>query len=279
MNSLSNTIPEVDFTNIDNMNDPAITFSVTDYIRLQKGVIDLKTQALTIFSPKSDSRILDVGCGTGEDVRQLSHAVGDQGYVIGVDKSEVMIAEAIKRSKDYNNIKFQTADIEHLDFNNETFDGCWCERVLQHLDDPRRAISEMTRILKHGSKLVILDTDWETFVIDAPNRSITRVILNLFCDDLRNGWIGRQLSRICKEASMTDITPFASVVDGNDYRLLFSGLGLGEITKRAVEQSLITQESLDKWMNDIKEADIKGQFFYSVTMFGVCATKPHSYKL
>ena len=59
----------------------------------------------------------------------------------------------------------------------------------------------MVRVARPGARLVVLDTDWETFVIDTPERAVTCKVLNFFCDSLRNGWSGRQLPALFHETS------------------------------------------------------------------------------
>jgi hypothetical protein len=46
-----------------------------------------------------------------------------------------------------------------------------------------------------GARIVISEPDWETFVVDMPNKPLTRKILNHFCDETQNGWCGRELIR------------------------------------------------------------------------------------
>ena len=43
-------------------------------------------------------RVLDVGCGTGDDVREMAGLVGAAGLVVGIDNSQAMIAVARQRT-------------------------------------------------------------------------------------------------------------------------------------------------------------------------------------
>ncbi|NJN55840.1 MAG: methyltransferase domain-containing protein, partial [Anaerolineae bacterium] len=43
-----------------------------------------------MLHPRPGHKILDVGCGTGDDVRALAAEVGNSGHVVGVDRSAVM---------------------------------------------------------------------------------------------------------------------------------------------------------------------------------------------
>jgi ubiquinone/menaquinone biosynthesis C-methylase UbiE len=55
--------------------------------------------------------VLDVGCGTGDFLRLLAPTVSP-GKAIGLDLSETMIAEAVKRSEvNLNNISFRMGSV------------------------------------------------------------------------------------------------------------------------------------------------------------------------
>ena len=57
--------------------------------------------------------ILDVGCGTGDDVLALARIVGETGRVVGIDNSETMIAEARQRAE---GLDLVTSDYNHGPF-------------------------------------------------------------------------------------------------------------------------------------------------------------------
>jgi 2-polyprenyl-3-methyl-5-hydroxy-6-metoxy-1,4-benzoquinol methylase len=87
-------------------------------------------------------RVLDVGCGTGDDVAAIAAVVGASGRAVGVDHSEAMIAEASNRHGDVPGAFFEIADAQHLPFESGRFDACRTERVLQHLPDPDCAVAD-----------------------------------------------------------------------------------------------------------------------------------------
>ena len=47
-------------------------------------------------------RVLEVGCGTGDDVRTIARRVGPSGHVLGIDASPLVVAEATRRSQGRN---------------------------------------------------------------------------------------------------------------------------------------------------------------------------------
>src|SRR5215831_19201759 len=60
--------------------------------------------------------VLDVGCGTGDDVREIARLVGTKGRVVGIDPSEAMIAESKRRAEGSGQpVHFQCGDVLKID--------------------------------------------------------------------------------------------------------------------------------------------------------------------
>src|SRR5215470_9587455 len=76
-------------------------------------------------------QVLDVGCGLGEDSRELALLVAPRGKVVGIDSSAAMITQARKRSRRFvRALKFAIGDAQKLKFADASFTACWSERVL-----------------------------------------------------------------------------------------------------------------------------------------------------
>src|SRR5215475_14386226 len=86
------------FGEVDATDDPASCVGYLDAARATTWARDYKQRAFVLLDVRSGDRILDVGCGAGDDARALARAVGPTGRVIGVDNSATMVAEATRRS-------------------------------------------------------------------------------------------------------------------------------------------------------------------------------------
>ena len=104
----------------------------------------------TLLSPSPDGLYLDIGCGTANYLTALAQK-GVRLY--GVDPSQVMLQQA--RAKD-NNAKFFCAKAEELPFTDEFFDGCTATFTLHHWSDKLKGLTEVTRVLKTGARMVFL---------------------------------------------------------------------------------------------------------------------------
>jgi len=105
---------------------------------------------------KGQKKILDIGCGIGYFEEILSEL-----NIIGLDSSKEALEEARKRSGK----KFVLGDAEHLDFLDGSFDGVFTVTTLEFLEDYKKAVDEVARILESGGKFVamILNPESEYF--------------------------------------------------------------------------------------------------------------------
>jgi ubiquinone/menaquinone biosynthesis C-methylase UbiE len=179
---------------VDGTADPGAFIEYLDTVASLEVVRELKARSYELLCPREGHKLLDLGCGLGDDVRTLAARVGVTGRVVGIDASEVMITEARRRSRGLDLPgEFVVADVLHTGLPDNCFDGCRAERLFVHLANPAAALAEMVRVVKPGAPLVVLDADWETLIVDSPQRMVTRKLFNFFCDSGESRWIGRQL--------------------------------------------------------------------------------------
>ena len=220
-------------------------------------------------------RVLDLGCGAGDDARELAAAIGSDGRVIGIDIDPVMVEEAKRRGTGSGApVEFRQGDIYRIPFDEGTFDGVRAERTFLHLDEPARALAELIRVARSGGVVVVLDRDIETRTIDATNRSVTRRIVNFWCDSMRGGWVGRSLLRLFQEAGLEDLSVAPFTVVDTDYDAFNRQYDLPRVVARAEAAGVLTAEEARSWLHDVDERAKRGSFFASMTCFGVSGRKP-----
>ena len=161
-----------------------------------------------------------------------------------------------------------------LDFGNNTFDGCRADRVLQHLERPKQALSEMIRIIRPGSRIVISEPDWETLVVDMPNRYLTRRILNYFCDKTQNGWCGRELFRLFGASGLIDNSIIARTFTFTDYAMADHLFSLKLTAAEMQKAGKLTTVETAEWLEYLQNASETGHFFCAVTGFIAVGCKP-----
>jgi SAM-dependent methyltransferase len=275
MSSRSN---EPGFAKVDTTPNPQVFASYLGLVGDQPYVKEYKNQSFDLLEVGESSRLLDVGCGTGEDVRALAGRVGNSGKVVGIDNSEIMIAQAKRFSAGLGpRVEFVVGSGHSLGFANNSFDGCRADRVFQHLEAPEKTLSEMIRVARPGARLVAIDPDWETLVVEGSDRSLTRKILNYNCDDpgfVRNGWMGRRLPALFKLVGLKEIGVEASTILLTDSGMADKLLGIKGAAARAFESGVVSYEEVVRWLEDLKKANQAGLFFCALTGFAVYGRKP-----
>ncbi len=99
--------------------------------------------------------VLDVGCGPASITASLARAAGPSGLVLGVDRSEAMLARAV-RAESGPQIGFLYADAQRLPLRDRTVDAVISVAVLQLVPDPVTALAEMARVLRPGGRLAVM---------------------------------------------------------------------------------------------------------------------------
>ena len=248
--------------------DPGATVAFLDEITAAIG--EGKHAALSRLKLLPGARVLDVGCGTGADLRLLAEAVGPSGCVEGVDISETMIAECLQRGIPPN-VRVQVAGADALPFDANTFDAARSERVIQHLANPRSAVRELFRVLKPGGMVLIIDQDWDTVVVSGSERELTRTIVHAHTDRMANGWAGRQQRPLLEKAGFIDVAATGVAVD-LPYRIAMPLLLLPAL--RAARNGGLSEPDGRRFLTDLETARDHGVFACAFTMFSATAKKP-----
>lgn len=103
---------------------------------------------------------LDLGCGEGAALEALTRAVGLAGRAVGVDPCGALLQRGSARTALGERLHCVQACAEALPFPDQSFDLCWCDRVLSHVGEYRSALSEMVRVLRPGGRMLITVFDY-----------------------------------------------------------------------------------------------------------------------
>ena len=118
---------------------------------LALATLDLKDRVTEALGLSIGGRALDIGCGPGIDTVSMARIVGNTGLVVGIDCDPEMIQEATRCAKaqgvgDW--ARYELSNAEALPFDDGFFDACRIDRVLQHIETPSQALSEIARVTK-----------------------------------------------------------------------------------------------------------------------------------
>ena len=102
-------------------------------------------------------RVLDVGCGTGQNTRDAARAAAS-GSALGVDLSAPMLdhARRVAESEGLTNCSFLQADAQIHPFEPASFDVAICRTSAMFFADHAAAFANIGRALRPGGRLVLL---------------------------------------------------------------------------------------------------------------------------
>lgn len=101
----------------------------------------------------SPGRVLDVASGDGV----LAELLAEEATSVDcVDISDAVVAAGRARLADQKNVRFHVADMRELPFADASFDTVFVMHALAYTADPSSVISEASRVLAPGGRLVVV---------------------------------------------------------------------------------------------------------------------------
>jgi SAM-dependent methyltransferase len=154
--------------------------------------------------------VLDVGCGLADVLIELGQRAHGTVELTGVDTSDRMLSAASADAAAAGvRLELLAASAVDLPFQDGRFDATRSERVLQWLDDPAAAVSEMVRVTRPSGSVVLIDTDWRTVAFDLGDRPAEEA-LSRFLGSRPGGDAGGRLRRYALEAGLRDVEVHAA---------------------------------------------------------------------
>jgi SAM-dependent methyltransferase len=97
-------------------------------------------------------RILDAGCGNGRVTALLRSVATDEAEVVGVDLAAADVARSNLEGSD---VRIEEGDLLGDLSGLGRFDFVYCQEVLHHTADPRRALANVRALLEPGGELAV----------------------------------------------------------------------------------------------------------------------------
>ncbi|HEX6268669.1 MAG TPA: class I SAM-dependent methyltransferase [Anaerolineales bacterium] len=135
------------------------------YIQQAKWTRDLRTYLFQKARLDNASRVLEVGCGTGAILSELSTPLS----LHGLDLDPVALAECRIHAPA---AALTQGDALQLPYRKKTFDIVYCHYFLLWVRDPLQALLDMKRVAKSGAHLLAFAEPDYTARIDKPGELV-----------------------------------------------------------------------------------------------------------
>ena len=262
---------------IDREADPARFARILETRGRQPNQARLRRAFLSLAGVRDGMRVLDVGCGTGVVTRDVAARVGAGGAVVGVDPSRALLGEARRQARITGTGPrplFRLGDGLALPLASASFDVALAVTVLLHVPESDRILREMMRVTRPGGRVAVLDQDFGTFVLDVPDRALTRRIVDGHAERFYAGpWSGRTLARRLRLAGLSRVRSQAFVVVDRAYDDYVRSM-LERRVDLATQWRVVGARDGLRWLRSAETAAARGDFFMSLNYYGAVGVRP-----
>tara|TARA_B100001564_G_C20633381_1_gene668415 strand:- start:1101 stop:1718 length:618 start_codon:yes stop_codon:yes gene_type:complete len=116
-----------------------------------------KKSLINMMNPSTNSKLIDVACGTGDIGKLFLDNTNKNGEIVCVDPNQGMIDQGKQKLLNYKNIKWINSSAEKLPLENDIFDFYTIGFGLRNTKDLEKTLSEAYRVLKPGGRFFCLE--------------------------------------------------------------------------------------------------------------------------
>ncbi|WDG32741.1 methyltransferase domain-containing protein [Streptomyces sp. CA-278952] len=232
------------------------------------------------------SRVLEIGCGVGAQTVHLAQA-SPGARITAVDRSHDSLAQARARVATHApgaDVEWHRADLFDLPFPDAEFDHVFVCFVLEHLPDPRQALTALRRVLRPEGTITVIEGDHESAFFhpaSAYARAAIECQIRLQSAGGGDALIGRQLQPLLAQAGYDDVVVRPRTVYTDQTRpALVDGFTrntfiamVESVRDDALAAGLMSAGDWDRGITDLhRTAQADGTFHY--TFFKAFAVNP-----
>jgi SAM-dependent methyltransferase len=263
------------WTHVDGLPDPARMVGMLEDRAAHPDQVEMRRRFWEWLEVRPGEAVLDVGCGTGVWAREAAAMVSAGGRVLGVDPSRVLVEAARRLARERGappHLAFEVVEGAALPFPDESWDLALAATLLTHVQGQTDVMREMSRVARRAGRVAVFDQDLETFVVNHSNRDLTRRFMNLHCDGRADGWSGRRVLGLMRQAGLTGVRclPLAWVDPDYGPYMRYSLQGRAAF---AVERGAATEAEAKAWLDELEGRARDGTFFGGLTYYGFVGTR------
>ena len=116
-----------------------------------------KKKLIYSMKPRSNKKLIDVACGTGDIAKLFTEATSGKSKVYCIDPNKKMVSLGKEKLKNNKNIYWKIASAENLPFKDNLFDYYVISFGLRNTKNLDKTLSEAFRVLKKGGRFFCLE--------------------------------------------------------------------------------------------------------------------------
>lgn len=154
-------------------------------------------------------KVLEAGCGVGAQTVTLARNSPHAKFVsVDIWLESIRKARELSESNGLSNVQFQLADIFSLPCEEENFDHVFVCHLLEHLQNPVRALLALRKVLKKDGSITVIEGDHGSCYFHPESDEALRAwncLIRVQALLGGNSLIGRQLFPVILQAGFRDI--------------------------------------------------------------------------
>jgi len=238
-------------------------------------VVAQRCETLRLLDLKRGERVLDVGAGPGLLTFDMAELVGPSGRVDGIDLSDELLAMSRERCADQDWVSLRSADATDLPFDDGAFDAVVAVQVYEYVADIAKAFAELSRVSRPGGRTLLIDTDFDSLVLNTTDDARHRRILAAWDEHLVHRALPRATTPALREAGFEVIQRGTIPIFNTEYTPHCFGWGICQIMAAfTAGRRGVTEADAEAWLADLEALGDAGAFFFSLNRYYVLARKP-----
>ncbi|MFA5878106.1 MAG: class I SAM-dependent methyltransferase [Candidatus Staskawiczbacteria bacterium] len=185
-----------------------------------------------------ETKVLDLGCGTGEFLNELEKR-GCEVWGVDFDKNAIALAE---KNFDFKNIYNSSFEVFFQKINLPKFDIVTSFQVLQYLDNPLEFIKNIKKILKPNGKIVLSVQSRKRVIADFNNWEFPPVTLTKWDEEAVANFFSEINFRI---SHVSYVEEFKTIVEALNDKIRFNLVSKTiDISKKIQDKSFFLPQSV-----------------------------------
>lgn len=221
--------------------------------------------------------VLDVGCGTGVEVRALLARPDFVGRVVAVDQSPALLERARRLAAQevvQERLDLVVGDAHRLEAGDGAFDVVIAHTLVSHLADPPMALREMARVIRPGGTVAVFDGDYASWTWSHPDPVLAAAMDEGFRSAVvANPRVMREMPSLLREAGLKLVAAQASV---------YAETGTGRFFPAAAETygpiiagaGAVSAADVERWLVGLRRALDERTFFAACNYHACLAERP-----
>ncbi len=206
--------------------------------------------------------IIDIGCGGGHLLKEMSLAVGEKGKIIGVDSSDFQIKSAEKFCSNLSNIELLCCNADSIMIEPISCDAVTSTQTLEYIEDIDDVLRETKRLQKQNSKFINISTLWNFFGFHGPDPELNKIMHDSMKGQ-KHPMLPVQLSGKLeklgyKNIKTQEINFFIRNKHDNSFPKCHEIL-----MSNAARNMGVSEELILNWQNQLKKAEEDGSFAFT----------------